>query len=177
MLLNTKDQFHACFRVLFVSFGFCKNEGKKHFSAFQTNEGRAQVPMRIEIMKGEWETEWEKVWSWLSAHLQPFFSAHSAYFSILFSMGQGLPQLDRDSTFQVRIIPNICQFFLHEQNFWGIKFTLKKRVNYDKIQSKLPNFRIKSVKVYTGQKKFTRIYSWGSWQIWGMVRMGGKGHN
>ena len=25
--------------------------------------------------------EWEKVWSGLSAHLQPFFSAHSAYFN------------------------------------------------------------------------------------------------
>ena len=29
-------------------------------------------------------------------------------------------------------------FFLHEQNFWRIKFTPKKRVNYDKIHRKLP---------------------------------------
>ena len=55
-------------------------------------------------------------------------------------------------------------FFLHEQNFWRIKFTPKKRVNYDKIHRKLPNlryygkihskltiFRVKSVKNYTGQ--------------------------
>ena len=40
---------------------------------------------------------------------------------------------------------------------------------YGKIHSKLPNFRVKSEKIYTGQKQFTRIYSWGSWQIWGML--------
>merc|ERR1712155_17756 len=33
---------------------------------------------------------------------------------------------------------------------------------YDKIHSKLTIFRVKSVKIYTGQKKFTRIYSWRS---------------
>ena len=33
-------------------------------------------------------------------------------------------------------------FFLHEQNFWRIKFTPKKRVNYDKIQRKLPFFAL-----------------------------------
>ena len=74
-------------------------------------------------------------------------------------------------------------FFLHEQNFWRIKFTLKKtcklRQNtqkianflryYGKIHSKLPIFRVKSVKIYTGQKKFTWEFSWLSWQIWGMV--------
>ena len=57
-------------------------------------------------------------------------------------------------------------FFLHKQNFWRIKFTPKKRVNYDKIHrklpiflryygkihSKLPIFRVESVKIYTGQK-------------------------
>ena len=31
-------------------------------------------------------------------------------------------------------------FFLHEQNFWRVKFTPKKRVNYDKIHSKVPIF-------------------------------------
>ena len=31
-------------------------------------------------------------------------------------------------------------FFLHGQTFWRIKFTHKKRVNYDKIHSKLPIF-------------------------------------
>ena len=46
--------------------------------------------------------------------------------------------------------------FLHEQNFWRIKFTLKKRVNYDKIHRKLPIFCVKSLKIYTDQKKFTR---------------------
>ena len=38
---------------------------------------------------------------------------------------------------------------------------------YDKIHSKLPIFRVKSVKIYTGQKKFTWEFSWLSWQIWG----------
>ena len=39
---------------------------------------------------------------------------------------------------------------------------------YGKIHSKLPNFCVKSEQIYTGQKKFSRIYSWGLWQIWGM---------
>ena len=39
---------------------------------------------------------------------------------------------------------------------------------YGKIHSKLPIFRVKSVKIYTGQKKFTRAPLVGSWQISGM---------
>ena len=65
-------------------------------------------------------------------------------------------------------------FFLHWHNFWRIKFTPKKRVNYGKIHSKLPIFRVKSVKNYTGQKKFTREFSWHSWQIWGMLKPRGR---
>ena len=34
----------------------------------------------------------------------------------------------------------------------------------------MPIFRVKSVKIYTGQKKFTRIYPWDPWQIWGMTK-------
>ena len=30
------------------------------------------------------------------------------------------------------------------------------RLNYDKLHSKLPIFCVKSLKIYTGQKKFTR---------------------
>ena len=33
----------------------------------------------------------------------------------------------------------------------------------------MPIFCIKSVKIYTGQKKLTRIYPWDPWQISGMV--------
>ena len=33
----------------------------------------------------------------------------------------------------------------------------------------MPIFRVKSVKIYTGQKKFTRIYPWDPWQISGMA--------
>ena len=32
----------------------------------------------------------------------------------------------------------------------------------------MPIFRVKSVKIYTGQKEFTRACSWRSWQISGM---------
>ena len=35
----------------------------------------------------------------------------------------------------------------------------------------MPIFRVKSVKIYTGQKKFTRICSWDSWQISGMIKL------
>ena len=33
----------------------------------------------------------------------------------------------------------------------------------------MPIFCVKSVKIYTGQKKFTWIYPWDPWQISGMV--------
>ena len=42
---------------------------------------------------------------------------------------------------------------------------------YGKMHSKLPIFRVKSVKIYTGQKKFTRASLVGSWQKWGVVIM------
>ena len=44
-------------------------------------------------------------------------------------------------------------FFLHEQNFWKIEFTPKKRENYDKIHSKLPFFCIIKAK-YTVNCQF-----------------------
>ena len=42
----------------------------------------------------------------------------------------------------IQLIPHICHF-LQGQNFWRINFTLKKRINYDKIHSKLPIFCVK----------------------------------
>ena len=33
----------------------------------------------------------------------------------------------------------------------------------------MPIFRVKSVKIYTGQKKFTRVFPWRPWQISGMT--------
>ena len=47
----------------------------------------------------------------------------------------------------------IFVIFLHEQNFWRIKFTPKKRVNYDKIHRKLPIFCVITAK-YTVNCKF-----------------------
>ena len=44
-------------------------------------------------------------------------------------------------------------FFLHKQNFWRIKFAPKKRVNYDKIHSKLPIFCVITAK-YTVNCQF-----------------------
>ena len=44
-------------------------------------------------------------------------------------------------------------FFLHEQNFWRLKFTPKKRVNYDKIHSILPIFCVITAK-YTVNCQF-----------------------
>ena len=42
---------------------------------------------------------------------------------------------------------------------------------YGKIHSKLPIFRVKSVKIYTRQKKFIRTCLWRPWQISGMPAM------
>merc|ERR1711949_97948 len=47
-------------------------------------------------------------------------------------------------------------FFLHRQNFWKLKFTPKFTQYFANLHSKLPIFCVKSVKIYTGQKKFTR---------------------
>ena len=44
-------------------------------------------------------------------------------------------------------------FSLHRQNFWRIKFTPKKHVNYDKIHSKLPIFCVITAK-YTVNCQF-----------------------
>ena len=44
-------------------------------------------------------------------------------------------------------------FFLNWQNFWIIKFTPKKRVNYNKIHSKLPIFLVITAK-YTVNCQF-----------------------
>ena len=44
-------------------------------------------------------------------------------------------------------------FFLHEENFWRIKFTPKKRANYGKIHSKMPIFCVITAK-YTVNCQF-----------------------
>ena len=45
--------------------------------------------------------------------------------------------------------------FFTQATFLENKIYTEKRVNYDKLHSKLPNLRVKSEKIYTGQKKFT----------------------
>ena len=49
-------------------------------------------------------------------------------------------------------IPDICHFFTRAK-FLENKIYTEKRINCDKIHSKLPIFCVKSVKIYTGQKK------------------------
>ena len=76
-------------------------------------------------------------------------------------------------------------FFLHEQNFWRIKFTPKKRVNYSKIHSKLPifcvitakytvNYQIfaLNLKKFTPAKKNLQEYIRGvrdKYEVWSLV--------
>ena len=62
-------------------------------------------------------------------------------------------------------IPDICYFFTQAKFLENEVYTEKRvnydklrsklpilRVNYDKLRSKLPIFRVKSVKIYTDQK-------------------------
>ena len=51
-------------------------------------------------------------------------------------------------------IPYICHFF-----YTGKIYT-EKRQFFAKNLSKMPIFRVKSVEIYTSQKKFTRVYLW-----------------
>ena len=77
--------------------------------------------------------------------------------------------LHRSPFHQRSFIPHICHFFT-QAKFLENKIYTEKRVNYDKLHSKLPILRVnhdklysklpifcvKSVKIYTGQKKLTR---------------------
>ena len=56
-------------------------------------------------------------------------------------------------------IPHICHFFT-QAKFLENKINTEKRVNYDKLHSKLPIFRVKSVKIYTGQFFLTQTCLW-----------------
>ena len=52
-------------------------------------------------------------------------------------------------------------FFLHKQNFWRIKFTPKKRVNYGKTHSKLPIFCVITAKYTVNcQRSWCLSLSW-----------------
>ena len=54
---------------------------------------------------------------------------------------------------EVEVQTSYLSFFLHEKKFWRIKFTPKKRINYDKIHSKLPFFCVITAK-YTVNCQF-----------------------
>merc|ERR1712016_509881 len=58
---------------------------------------------------------------------------------------QSMPEYARHTSY--------LSFFLHKQNFWRIKFTPKKPVNYDKIHRKLPFFCVITAK-YTVNCQF-----------------------
>ena len=64
----------------------------------------------------------------------------------------------------------IFVIFFTRAKFLENEIYTEKRQFFALNLSKMPIFRVKSVKIYTGQKKFTRIYPWDPWQIWGMGR-------
>ena len=78
--------------------------------------------MRHDIIMMKWnewnliKSEWEKVWSRLSVHLQPFFSAHSAYFN---NNWQKIPYFDASR--QKRVLFNCfaTKQFLGMLKMWG----------------------------------------------------------
>ena len=55
---------------------------------------------------------------------------------------------------QAETIPHICHFFTQAKILENKIYT-EKRVNYDKLHSKLQIFRVKSVKNYIGQFFYT----------------------
>ena len=85
-------------------------------------------------------------------------------FHTWFSMKQTLPVL---SYLIIVIFFTLTQFLenkIYTQKTRKLRQNTQKIAHflryYGKIQSKLPIFRVKSVKNYTGQKKFTRACSW-----------------
>ena len=94
--------------------------------------------------------------------LNPFFNigAITPLGAAPAGLAQQCPRSDNSS---LEVIPHICHFFLHRQNFWENKIYTKKcanynklhsklpifRVNYNKLHSKLPIFCVKSVQIYT----------------------------
>ena len=109
--------------------------------------------------------------SWKCEWLNAFFFAHQT----------SIMQKWKNRNYHVWTIPHICHFFtqakflenkIYTEKTRKLRQNTKKIANflryYGKIHSKLPIFRVKSVKIYTGPKKFTRTCSWGSWQISGM---------
>ena len=52
------------------------------------------------------KTEWEKVWSRLSAHLQPFFSALSTYFNIFWQKYHILTCRDKRESYLIVLQQN-----------------------------------------------------------------------
>ena len=69
------------------------------------------------------------------------------------SQCKGRPLIKRTLVFWGHCPYLIFVIFLHEQNFLRIEFTPKKRVNYDKIHSKLPIFCVITAK-YTVNCQF-----------------------
>ena len=59
-------------------------------------------------------------------------------------------------------------FFFTQAKFLENKIYTENRINYDKLHSKLQIFRIKSLKIYTGQKNLHGRRPWRPWQISGM---------
>ena len=67
-----------------------------------------------------------------------------------------------------KTIPHICHFFTRAK-FLENKIYTKKTHKLRQNTQKIVNFLRWICKNLHRPKKFTRIYSWRSWQIWGMV--------
>ena len=63
------------------------------------------------------------------------------------------PPVKKKKKKHMKVAYLIIVIFLHWHNFWRIKFTPKKRVNYDKIHRKLPIFCVITAK-YTVNCQF-----------------------
>ena len=82
-----------------------------------------------------------------------FVSSSCAYLLMPMGNQRELPGAPSISCQTAHPHTSYLSFFLHEQNFLRIKFTPKKRVNYDKIHRKLPIFCVITAK-YTVNCQF-----------------------
>ena len=86
---------------------------------------------------------WLSGLDFISCHFLVVISSHWKIFKMLF--------LSLEQTYLIFVI------FFTQSKFLENQIYTKKCVNYDKLHSKMPIFCVKSEKIYTGQKKFTRV--------------------
>ena len=120
--------------------------------------------------KNKQPTNWASQWQWMAVFFN--FIEHSFQ-----QIEEGMWEIISGPYLIIVIFFTLTQFLenkIYTEKARKLRQNTQKIANflryYGKIHSKLPIFCVKSVKIYTGQKKFTQIYSWRSWQISGMNR-------